>query len=193
MCPHAQPAKLSQDRSLGYVELKVSELAQAAEGESAYVSTGKRVGEDPIRLDKGSFKGKLFYEAEFVPAMHVKNVKFASGPNAIEKAVEDTEDADGGDVSEGDSSSDFDTHDIPITITASAPLSSDEQVVKSPKGHKKNKSTDTTGTTRTTESHHTASTTLTGKSGKANGTSNEKRPEDDAPELSKEELLKHRT
>ena len=180
---------MAQDRSLGYVELKVSELAQAAEGESPYVSTGKKIGEDPIRLDKGSYKGKLFYEAEFVPAQYVKNVKFSSGPNAIEQAVEGMEDPDGGDVSEGETSSDADGQVIPPEVTVTAPEQGNEKPVK---GHRKTKSTDTTGTTRTTESHHTASTLLSVKTGKTADTSDEKRPEDDAPELSKEELLTHR-
>lgn len=154
------------------------------EGSNSYASTGKKVGEDQIRLDKGTFKGKLFYEAEFVPAMHVKNVKFSSGPNAIERAVQRSEDSDAEDVS---SVSDADDNQaVPDGITVSAPLGEDE---KRRNGHRKTASTDTTATTNTTNTVDTQLTRSTTKSQKTNG---EKRPEDDAPELSVEELLSHR-
>ncbi|KAI0706072.1 tricalbin [Cytidiella melzeri] len=180
---------LTKDRSLGYVEVKVSELAQADEG-SSYVSTGKRIGEDPLRLGKGIQKGTLHYEAEFVPAMHIKNVKFTSGPNDIERAVEGGSEYSGDNAVSGESSSDNEVQNIPSGVTAYAPLGDEESLPpKSPasRRHGRSKSTDTNATF---ESH---STTLSTRTGKTSGTTDEKRPEDDAPELSKEELLSHQS
>lgn len=179
----------SQDRSLGYVELPLTDLAQAADGTSSYVSTGKKISEDPIRLEKGTYKGKLFYEAEFVPATRVRNVTFSSGPNAIERAVQGNSDADGDDISQHSVASD-ENQGVPDGITVSAPLGDDEQVVK--KGHRKTGSTDTTATTNTTNTVDTQLTRSTSKSTKTSATLNEKRPEDDAPEFSVEELLQYR-
>ncbi|EKM60795.1 uncharacterized protein PHACADRAFT_246931 [Phanerochaete carnosa HHB-10118-sp] len=174
---------LTKDRTLGLVELKVSDLAEPVEGSQTYSSKGKQIREDPIKLDKGTYKGKLFYEAQFVPAMPVKNVKFNSGPNAIERAVQGNDDLEGDDISTHNSS-ESEKQDVPDGITVSAPLDEDEQVQK---GHRKTGSTDTTKTANTTR---TADTQLTRNSSVSN---NEKRPEDDAPEMSPEELLQHQS
>lgn len=162
---------------MGYVELKVSDLAQQVEGEQSYASTGKKIGEDPIRLDKGTYKGKLLYEAEFVPAMHVKNVTFSKAPNAIERAVESSADTDGGTVSDSESSSDIDAQSVPVGVTIATAANG---------GHKKTTSTDTTSTVSTVNSKLTHNTT------KSTKTADEARPEDDAPVVSKEELLTYR-
>ena len=82
-----------QDRSLGYTELKVSDLAapNAAEsGEFLYESTGVKEAEEPLKIGKGAFKGRLIYTAEFVPAYAVRGIHFESGPTELEQAAERT-------------------------------------------------------------------------------------------------------
>ena len=169
----------------------VSDLAQAGEG-STYISTGKKIGEDPIRLDKGSYKGKLFYEAEFVPAMYVKKIDFSSGPNAIERAADACSEYSVGD-NVSDSSSDFEIQAVPEGVTASAPLGDEESLPpKSPtsRSHKSRKSTDTTATF---ESKSTMLSVQSKKTTQTGATTDEKVSEPEVPELSKEELLTHRT
>ncbi|KAI0344135.1 tricalbin [Trametopsis cervina] len=186
---------LTKDRSLGYVELKVSALAQAGEGSSVYTSTGKRVGEDPIRLDKGSTKGKLYYEAEFLPAMRVKDVKFSSAPNAIERAVEGGSEYSAGDtVVSSDSASDLAVDVVPDGITASTPLGDDESLPPlsptSPVSKGAKTSTDIRRSIDSTATFESRGTAATGKTGAAD---DEKRIEDDIPAMSKEELLRHQS
>ncbi|KAJ3567153.1 hypothetical protein NP233_g6551 [Leucocoprinus birnbaumii] len=69
---------LTKDRSLGSVELQVSDLAEESEDTKyPYQSLGVKSAEDPIRLDKGEgYKGTLTYTAEFVPALALKNLAF---------------------------------------------------------------------------------------------------------------------
>lgn len=139
-------------------------------------------------MEKGTYKGKLFYEAEFVPALHVKNVKFSSGPNAIERVVQGGDDADGDTISQMSGASE-ENQAVLDGITVSAPLEEDEQIRK---GHKKSGSADTTNTTNTTRTVDTQLTRETNKSFKTTSTNGEKRPEDDAPDMSVDELLQHR-
>ncbi|KZO90442.1 hypothetical protein CALVIDRAFT_542695 [Calocera viscosa TUFC12733] len=93
---------LTKDRSLGSVELKLSDLA-AVGGDSRipYVSKGKREKADAIRLDKGHnmFKGQLHYVAEFLPGVHLKNATFEEASNEIEDTIAEAkakENAEGG-------------------------------------------------------------------------------------------------
>ena len=182
-----------QDRSLGYVELKLSELAQTAEGKmSTFVSTGRKIGEDPIRLDKGSYKGKLFYEAEFVPALRLKEVKFSSGGNAIQRAAETSEDVDGDDVSDSSSSKESDEYaqNVPDGITVSSPTGAEVSRENGPSGHSKSKSTDTTNTMATADSRLSGTTSKSEAS--MNGLITEEPKEEEGVEMSKEDLLRQR-
>lgn len=71
------------------------ELARTADRKTlTYVSTSKVVGEDPIRLHKGTYKGKLFNEAEFIPSLCLKDVKFSFAGNAFQRAASDGEEGD---------------------------------------------------------------------------------------------------
>ncbi|KAF5356241.1 hypothetical protein D9756_004179 [Leucocoprinus leucothites] len=69
---------LTKDRSLGSVELQVSDLAEESDNPKyPYRSLGVKSVNDPIRLDKGEgHKGTLTYTAEFVPALALKNLAF---------------------------------------------------------------------------------------------------------------------
>ncbi|KZW02621.1 tricalbin [Exidia glandulosa HHB12029] len=79
---------LTKDRSLGIVELRVQDLAQeSGDIKYPYSSTGKQEQSAPIKVEGGAFKGALHFSAEFVPAMHLKGVKFQSHGNELENAV----------------------------------------------------------------------------------------------------------
>jgi hypothetical protein len=99
---------LTKDRSLGTVELKVSELAReikrgAGDARFSFESTGKMDKSEAIRLDRGNqYKGQLHYFAEFLPAFALQGLKFETGSNEL-SAVEDVE--DGSDVDDSSSSS----------------------------------------------------------------------------------------
>ncbi|KAF8213474.1 C2 domain-containing protein [Mycena galopus ATCC 62051] len=90
---------LTRDRSLGYVELRVEDLArECTDRMYPFESTGKKTGADPIRLDKGNaYKGQLHYTAEFIPTLALEGVKFDSAGNEIQRAAE-AEDPTGEDV-----------------------------------------------------------------------------------------------
>jgi len=115
---------VTKDRSLGYTELHLNELAAEADSEEyPYKSTGKKVEAANLRFDKGTFKGQLHYEAEFIPALTLKNFEFSTGGNNIQNAVnggdsESLVDGDGGSVS----SSDIEAEAVPPGITARGPL-----------------------------------------------------------------------
>ncbi|KAJ7693677.1 C2 domain-containing protein [Mycena rosella] len=98
---------MTRDRSLGSVELRVSDLArECTDRMYPFESTGKKTAADPIRLDKGgAYKGQLHYTAEFVPALALEGVKFDAPTNEIQRAAEGQEDPDGSDVRSSKSSS----------------------------------------------------------------------------------------
>ena len=85
---------LTKDRSLGTVELKVSELAQeivkgAGDPHFSFDSTGKMEKSEPIRLDRGNqYKGQLHYVAEFLPAFALQDLKFETSSNELPSTVE---------------------------------------------------------------------------------------------------------
>ncbi len=90
---------LTKDRSLGTVELKVSELAREMKGGDdsrfAFESTGKMDKSEPISLDRGNqYKGELHYLAEFLPAFALEGLKFDTGSNELQAAVDGVEDGD---------------------------------------------------------------------------------------------------
>lgn len=167
----------AQDRSLGSVELRVSELAEESDDyRYPYKSKGKKTARDPLRLEKGNvYKGELHYVAEFVSGLALRGVKFDQQPNEIQRAAAGQEDEDGEMVGDdGDSISSFEDEGIP-EITTTTPIGAS-------KGHKKNaKSTDTT---KTANSSKSASTT--------NVNQEEKPPKPQGVEMAKEELLKQR-
>lgn len=192
---------LTKDRSLGSVELHLNELATTADSHDyPYASTGKKVGSDPLRLDKGNvFKGQLHYEAEFIPALDLLGVKFERGPNQMQRAAGGGGGSDSGSHADDDgssmSSSDIEVQAVPTGITTTVPIGVDKR------GHAKGKSTDTTRTTGTAatanntdanDSVPVSPTSVTNVVSPVNGNGNGK----DAPEkgvaMSKDELLHQR-
>lgn len=174
---------LTKDRSLGYTELRLNELAAEADSEEyPYKSTGKKVEAANLRFEKGIFKGQLHYEAEFVPALALKNFEFSTSGNGIQQAVNSADDAgstadeDGGSVS----SSDIEAEAVPAGITTRKPLGARRK-----EGHTKNTgSTDSalTGDGDLDANSATESSSESEKKGKANK----------GVVLSKEELMNHR-
>ncbi|KAG2023600.1 transmembrane protein [Coprinopsis cinerea AmutBmut pab1-1] len=107
---------LTKDRSLGSVELTVSELAkQSDDPKYPYESTGVKNAADPIRLDKGkSTKGTLYYTATFIPALKLKDgVKFEQ---SSQLAVDGGGDSDGEEVLDKGPKSPYD-HATPVPLT----------------------------------------------------------------------------
>ncbi|OCH88587.1 tricalbin [Obba rivulosa] len=191
---------LTKDRSLGYVDLKVSDLAQPSDGgEFPYASTGKKAAADPLRLSANNYKGHLHYEAEFVPALPFKFKEFSTHGNELQHAVENSGEDDGDTVYD-DASSVSSRHDNGAFagITVSEPLGEDEKAPeKSPErppapaqgnGHKRTGS-DVTAETAFSTAESMGTTAVNG----ANTQSEERRLEQADIELSKEELLKHQS
>ncbi|KAG8762146.1 hypothetical protein FRC11_010840 [Ceratobasidium sp. 423] len=139
---------LTKDRSLGFVELPIAGLAQQTEDErTPYAGTGKRDVADPIRLDKGQFKGELHYSAEFIPALALQGVSFQSVDDiqrAIDRAKGAHEDEEGFASADESSvsSSDEEMQRVPTDIT----INSKGHRVSS---HKRVKSADTVRTAQT--------------------------------------------
>ncbi|KAH9836496.1 C2 domain-containing protein [Rhodofomes roseus] len=171
---------LTKDRSLGYVELKLSDLAKPSEGEFLFASTGKKVAEEPIMLDHGSYKGKLHYEAEFVPAIPVKGIGFESGQNEIERATNRTSmtETEGGTVADDRSSTsslrrERATSNVIEGITVSRPLDSSEKLDQEVSNGAAPEAPEEPATNGDVPKEH--------------------RPEEEGLELSKEELLNHQS
>lgn len=125
---------LTKDRSLGYVELRLNELAVEADSEEyPYKSTGKKADAAHLKFEKGVFKGQLHYEAEFVPALALKDFKFSTSGHHIRNANGDATNGEGEDIED---------EAIPAGITTRGPLGA-----KRKENHVKNAgSTDTTRT-----------------------------------------------
>jgi hypothetical protein len=196
---------LTKDRSLGSVELHLNELATASDSHDyPYASTGKKVGSDPFRLDKGHvFKGQLHYEAEFIPALDLQGVKFESGANQLQRAAGGGGGSDGGSYADDDgssmSSSDIEVQTVPTGITTTAPMGVDKRGLRH---HAKGKSTDTTGTTGTTatanntdanDSAPVSPISVTDVISPVNGNGNGKDEPEKGVAMSKDELLHQRT
>ncbi|KAH7918365.1 tricalbin, partial [Leucogyrophana mollusca] len=178
---------LTKDRSLGSVELRVGDLAREASGgsEYRYEATGKKEGADPIQLDGGGshmFKGQLHYEAEFVPALALKGVKFDNDENELQRAAREGEGGEDGSVASRSSS------------RSSSPSLREERHVTvarptTDQGHVPAKSTDTTDAAKTNGAAETAEK---GGTAQTNGETGGGK-EETGVELSKEELLKHQS
>lgn len=169
---------VTKDRSLGYAELRVNELAVEADSEEyPYKSTGKKVEAAYLKFEKGIFKGQLHYEAEFVPALVLKDFKFSTSGNNIRRAVN-------GNGSNGDgsasSSSEAEGDAVPTGITTRGPLG-----MKRKENHVKNaSSTDTVLTADDEFDRNSIAESL------AEGEDKDK-PEKGVV-MSKEELMQHR-
>jgi Ca2+-dependent lipid-binding protein len=115
---------LTKDRSLGFVEVNMGDLAQeSTDPEYPYASLGKKTAQESLQLAKGGgLKGKLHYVAEFIPALALAGVRFDGVKNEVQRAVEEGQgDSDGG-VVKDDTSTDDDDNDVPKGVTVSKPM-----------------------------------------------------------------------
>ncbi|KAG8991094.1 hypothetical protein FRB90_001468, partial [Tulasnella sp. 427] len=149
---------IGKDRSLGSVELKLSDLAIANRDnhDFPYTSNGKIERNSPIFLGKGVPKGNLEFEAEFVPSLNIKGIEFDQR-NELEKAVEEDArqsgaqgDAGGDDVASADgsvSSSDEEYEKVPEGVTVGEPVTPTTPVTPvNPSHTRAQRSVDTTKT-----------------------------------------------
>lgn len=164
-----------QDRSLGSIDLRVSDLARESSTDPKFrhESIGRKEAAQPIQVDGGkTFKGQLHFVAEFIPALALKDVGFDAGENEIQKAVKTMNGITGGEVVVDSSSS-----------TSARSATVDRPIAESGK-HAAKSSQDTNVTDASQEGP------------KSQSEEGEPRKEDEKQhglELSKEELLKHRT
>ncbi|KAJ8517020.1 hypothetical protein ONZ45_g5719 [Pleurotus djamor] len=170
---------VTKDRSLGYTELMVSDLARPSEDKRyPYESIGVVERRDPLRQEKGNVdKGFLHYVAQFVPALALKGVRFDAKTDELklvsEAAHGDDDDDDGGSIREKESIS---THDENMHVPQ-------EITINTNKTHRPRESTDTTATSNTAETTDTAVTTP----------DKEEEPTTDQVEMAREDLLKEQS
>lgn len=174
-----------QDRSLGSVELHISDLAEESDhAEYQYSSTGVKSCDDPIRLDKGGgYKGSLNYTAEFVPALALKNLSFEG--HSVTKP------SDGMSVISGSSasSSDVEIEAVPQGITIKVTDKGNQRVSVDSKGQ----GSGTNGTTSNGDGYDVVSSAPSTPVKSAPPVPPKKHAGNDARgvEMSNAELLKH--
>jgi C2 domain-containing protein len=173
---------LTKDRSLGTVELKVSELARemmkgADDSRFSFESTGKMDKSEPISLDRGNqYKGELHYLAEFLPAFALEGLKFDTGNEAVDGV-------DDGDDVEGRSSSSSEREARVITTT--------EPIGMHKNGSKNSQPTNATHASASTEGSKTVSTREGSPPTQVDGR-DEAKQKNEGIRMSKDELLAHR-
>ena len=174
---------ITRDRPLGYTELHLNDLATGADSEEyPYKSTGKKVEAANLKFDKGIFKGQLHYEAEFIPALALKNFEFSTSGNGIQQNVNGAggsngngTDEDGGSVS----SADIEGEAVPTGITTRGPLGAKKE------GHVKGAAS--TDTVPTGDVDPDAKSTV-----ESSSESERKGRAGKGVTMSKEELMRHR-
>ena len=175
---------LTKDRSLGTVELKVSDLAReiakgAGDHRFSFESTGKVDKSEPIRLDRGhQYKGQLHYIAEFLPAFALQGLKFETGSDELPSAVEGVEDGDGDD---SDSSSSSSKRQVLTELTTTEPIGMHKEGSKNPQPEN---TMHTTASTEVGTREGSPSSQVDGRDGA--------KQKNDGVRMSKDELLTHR-
>jgi hypothetical protein len=187
---------LTKDRSLGTVEIKVSELAQEKKKDVddprfPFESMGKKDKSEPIRLDRGNqYKGQLHFLAEFLPAFALQGLKFDTGPNEIQSAIEAVEDDDDGD-STSSSSSSSEGEGSTRAVTTTKPIGPPKSSAK----NAQSKDTQAAASTNATEARKSTSTRegspSSGEIHSVDGKDGAKR-KSEGIRMSKDELLVHR-
>ncbi|KAF8342603.1 tricalbin [Cantharellus anzutake] len=180
---------LTKDRTLGYCELAVKDLAKqnAEDMKYPFAPIAKLEREASIRLQGNTFKGKLHYAAEFVPALNLAGTTFPAAGTELDDSA--PRDGSGEDIASGDESSSDEESLDGITIAPSYSLKDD--VPTSPttangdgsakeKAHRKKGSVDSTRSTGTAAAAKKSETMPPV-------------PEQVGVELSQEELLKQQS
>ncbi|EGO02737.1 hypothetical protein SERLA73DRAFT_165692 [Serpula lacrymans var. lacrymans S7.3] len=181
---------LTKDRSLGSVEIRVSDFARELSGnpDYRYESTGKQEAVAPIKLDGHGqmYKGELHHVAEFVPALALKDVHFDADENELQRAARSVVGSEDGDIasvrSSGSSTSLLKQEDKHVTVTR--PLGSS--------GHTPAHSTDTTQSAALNgAAEHNGAAEASKAKVEDSGEEEEEVPQ--GLELTKEELLRHQS
>jgi Ca2+-dependent lipid-binding protein len=179
---------LTKDRSLGTVELKVSELSRevmtgASDSRFSFESTGKMEKSEPIRLDRGNqYKGQLHYQAEFLPAFALEGLKFETGSKELQATVEGVDD---GDDAEDHTSSSSKGREV-RAITTTEPIGT-------PKDSSKNRHpTNATHAAESTEGDKTANSRDGSPPPTQVGKKDGAKQKNEGVRMSKDELLTHR-
>jgi Ca2+-dependent lipid-binding protein len=179
---------LTKDRSLGTVELRVSELAReivngAGDSRFSFESSGKMDKSEPIRLDRGNqYKGQLHYVAEFLPAFALQDLKFETSSDELPSAVEGVED---GDDVDDDSSSSSSKRQVLTRVTTTEPMSMTKDNSKNPQPE------NTMHAAASTEVKKTVSTREGSPPTQVDGRNGVKQ-KNEGMHMSKDELLAHR-
>lgn len=185
----------AKDRPLGYVELAVKNLARqnVDDIEYPFQSLGKLDRQDPIRLHGDTYKGKLHYVAEFIPAYNLRGLAFEARETEMEGNMRASSES-GEDAASGDATSETDGGDVPegITIRATKPkpeVDVEAKVNGNGNAHQR------------TRSIHDSASVKTSASKKTNRTNQTKGTAPDVPpavpdqnglEMSREDLFKQR-
>ncbi|KAF8971456.1 C2 domain-containing protein [Flammula alnicola] len=189
---------LTRDRSLGSVELHVSELAVESPEDPHYPfqSKGIKTATDSIHLDKGGgVKGTLHYTAEFIPSLNARWEPFEKQVTEAQTlAKQKDRDEDGGYVSDGGSSISSD-EGIPegTMIASETSVQKHTKNAKSLDSMKSAKTVDTTNTTGTTGTAATAETHQTNGSLKSANGEKKPAPEEKGIVMTHEELLEQQS
>ena len=133
--------------------MHVNELAKESETNKRYPyeALGKKTAVEPISLGGNQYKGQLHFVAEFVPALALYGVKFESGPNELQQAVQhEPAGSEGGDTIDTAHTS-HEEEVVPMDVTTALPLGAseeeEEEEEREAKGHNKGvKSTVVTNT-----------------------------------------------
>lgn len=160
-----------------------------------FQSFGKLNKQDAICLHGDTYKGKLHYVAEFVPAYNLRGLTFESRGTEMEGNMGSSSES-GEDVASGDQASETDSDDIPEGITVQATKPKPEIAVGATvngngNGHQKTGSIDDRASMKTGGSK----TSGTNKMNKTGGTVPEMPPavpEQSGLEMSREDLFKQR-
>lgn len=179
---------LTKDRSLGSVELRISDLAAESPEDIRYPyqSKGVKSYNEQMRLDKGNaFKGTLFYTAEFIPALNVKWEKFEEQNLEAKRLTGPQDDVEGGYATDEGSANEESYAPVGVTIQ-----SSQKQAKHRSLDNMSVKTTDTTKTDKSAKSNATDASKET--SGTQEKGTDEKKPEETGIEMTHEELLKER-
>jgi hypothetical protein len=163
--------------------------------EYPFQSLGKLDKQDPIRLHGDTYKGKLHYLAEFIPAYNLRGLTFESRGTEMEGNMRASSES-GEDAASGDATSETDGEDVPegITIRATKPkpeVDVEAKVNGNGNAHQRTRSIHDNASVKTSASKKTNRTNQTNKTG-TSPTYRPLCPSRSGLEMSREDLFKQR-
>ena len=173
--------------------MHVNELAKESETnkEYPYEASGKKTAMEPISLGGNQRKGQLHFTAEFVPALALHGVKFESGPNELQAAVEhEPVGSEGGDtIDTAHTSPSVSVDGVPMDVTTVLPLGASEEEEETVEREREAK--DHSKGAKSTDATNAVATNLTDTT-QVSDTAGETEPKEGSIKLQRQELLKHR-